>query len=73
MSLTIHLASMPRRPTAKTPSAQVSGIPVKADSSGALVVFRRVIEVTIRVTGMILAFGAIIAFKIWMWLPQGHS
>jgi len=70
MSLTNHLASMPRRPAANTPGSQEPA--ATADPSWTVVASRRAGKAVIMLAGAVLVLSAITAFKVWMWWPQGH-
>jgi hypothetical protein len=70
MSLTIHLANMPQRAAAKMPAAQERETSDGADPSRAFVALRRVSKAAIMITGMVLILSAIIAIRVWAWLPQ---
>ena len=66
MSLTAHLASMPRRK--KEASAEQTSAPLVAEqSSRAAIQNRRFGKFVILSLGGALIAGAIIAFGIWMW------
>jgi hypothetical protein len=72
MSLTAHLASMPRRSVQTVSIARDCAGPITRQRSRVSVVIRRFAKGALMLTGVVLALFAIIAFKAWMWWPQGH-
>lgn len=72
MSLTVHLASIPRRSVANRPAAQQPATPATTESSWAVLALKRTGKAVIILAGVVLLLSAITAFKVWMWWPQGH-
>lgn len=67
MSLTAHLASMPRRSEANAAAQPISERSLTVEPHGATAVTKHVGKALVMLTGVVVVIGAITAFKIWMW------
>ena len=67
MSLTVHLASMPRRSGANAAAQPISEKSLTVEPHGAPAVIKRVGKALAILIGVVVVIGAITAFKIWMW------
>ena len=68
MSLTAHLASMPRRNLSEALQTQN----VSTATKPLLVATKQIVKIALTLMVVALIIAAITAFNIWMWLPQGR-
>ncbi len=67
MSLTVHLASMPRRSEVNAAAQPISERSLTGEPHRAAAVIKHVGKAMVMLTGVVVVIGAITAFKIWMW------